>query len=89
MGVEKTESGNVKAEVTIKNSKIKDIKLIEMPSDYISNNPKINDKISDIIYTTLKFQDIAIANDTENSSYVLGKVIKAVWNALNESLISQ
>ena len=89
VGVEKTESGDVKAEVTIKNTKIKDIKLIEMPSEYISNNPNIKDEISDIIYTTIKSQDIATANDTGNTSYVLSKVIKAVRNALNESLIKQ
>jgi uncharacterized protein with FMN-binding domain len=89
VGVEKTESGDVKAEVTIKNAKIKDIKLIEMPSEYISNNPNIKDEISDIIYTTIKSQDVATANDTGNSSYVLSKVIKAVRNALNESLINQ
>lgn len=89
VGIEKTESGDVKAEVTIKNTKIKDIKLIEMPSEYISNNPSINDEISDIIYTTIKSQDVAMANDTGNTSYVLSKVIKAVRNALNESLIKQ
>jgi len=89
VGVEKTESGDVKAEVTIKNTKIKDIKLIEMPSEYISNNPNINDQISDIIYTTIKSQDLATVNDTGNTSYVLSKVVKAVRNALNESLISQ
>ncbi len=89
VGTERTESGDVKAEVTIKNSKIKDIRLIEMPSEYISNNPNIKDEISDIIYTTIKSQDVATANDTGNSSYVLSKVIKAVRNALNESLIMQ
>jgi uncharacterized protein with FMN-binding domain len=89
VGTEKTESGDVKAEVTIRNSKIKDIKLIEMPSDYISNNPTIKDEISDIIYTTIKSQDVATANDTGNTSYVLSKVIKAVRNALNESMIKQ
>jgi len=89
VGVEKTESGSVKAEVTIKNSRIKDIKLIEMPSEYISNNANINDEISDIIYTTIKSQDVATANDMGNTSYVLSKVIKAVRNALNESLIRQ
>jgi uncharacterized protein with FMN-binding domain len=89
VGVEKTESGDVKAEVTIKNTKIKDIKLIEMPSEYISNNPNIKDEISDIIYTTIKSQDVASANNTGNTSYVLSKVIKAVRNALNESLIKQ
>ena len=89
VGVEKTESGDVKAEVTIKNSRIKDIKLIEMPSEYISNNPNIKDEISDIIYTTIKTQDVATASSTGNTSYVLSKVIKAVRNALNESLIMQ
>ncbi len=89
VGIEKTESGDVKAEVTIKNAKIKDIKLIEMPSEYISNNPNIKDEISDIIYTTIKTQDVATVNDTGNTSYVLSKVIKAVRNALNESLIKQ
>ena len=89
VGVEKTESGDVKAEVTIRNAKIKDIKLIEMPSDYISNNPNIKDEISDVIYTTIKSQDVATISDTGNTSYVLSKVIKAVRNALNESLIKQ
>lgn len=89
VGIEKTESGDVKAEVTIRNAKIKDIKLIEMPSEYISNNPNIKDEISDIIYTTIKSQDVAAANETGNSSYVQSKVIKAVRNALNESLIKQ
>lgn len=88
VGTEKTESGDVKAEVTIRNAKIKDIRLIEMPSEYISNNPNIKDEISDIIYSTIKSQDVA-ASDTGNSSYVLSKVIKAVRNALNESLITQ
>lgn len=89
VGVEKTESGDVKAEVTIKNEKIKDIKLIEMPPDYISNNPNIKDEISDIIYTTIKKQNLAAASDKGNTSYVLSKVIKAVRNALNESMITQ
>ncbi len=89
VGIEKTESGDVKDEVTIKNAKIKDINLIEMPSEYISNNPNIKDEISDIIYTTIKTQDVATVNDTGNTSYVLSKVIKAVRNALNESLIKQ
>jgi uncharacterized protein with FMN-binding domain len=89
VGAEKTESGYVKAEVTIKNERIKDIKLIEMPSEYISNNPNIKDEISEIIYTTIKSQDVAAANESGNSSYVLSKVIKAVRNALNESLIQQ
>lgn len=89
VGTEKTESGDVKAEVTIRNAKIKDIRLIEMPSEYISNNPNIKDEISDIIYSTIKSQDVAAASDTGNSSYVLSKVIKAVRNALNESLITQ
>lgn len=89
VGVEKTESGDVKAEVTIKNQKIKDIKLIEMPSEYISNNPNIKDEISDIIYTTIKSQDVAAAKETGSSSYVLSKVMKAVRNALNESLLTQ
>ena len=89
VGIEKTESGDVKAEVSIKNARIKDIKLIEMPSEYISNNPNIKDEISDIIYTTIKSQDVAAASETGNTSYVLSKVIKAVRNALNESLIKQ
>ena len=89
VGIEKTESGDVKAEVTIRNAKIKDIKLIEMPSEYISNNPNIKDEISDIIYTTIKSQDVAAASDKGNTSYVLSKVIKAVRNALNESLLKQ
>jgi len=89
VGVENTESGDVKAEVTIKNKRIKDIKLIEMPGEYISNNPNINDEISDIIYTTIKSQDVATSDDTGNTSYVLSKVVKAVRNALNESLIKQ
>lgn len=89
VGVEKTESGDVKAEVTIKNEKIKEIKLIEMPPDYISNNPNIKDEISEIIYTTIKTQDVTAANDVGNTSYVLSKVIKAVRNALNESIIVQ
>lgn len=89
VGVEKTESGDVKTEVTIKNKRIKDIKLIEMPAEYISNNPNIKDEISDIFYTTIKSQDIATSNNTGNTSYVLNKVVKAVRNALNESLIKQ
>ncbi len=89
VGVEKTESGDVKAEVTIKNSKIKDIKLIEMPPDYISNNPNIKDEISDVIYTIIKKQDVAAASDTGTTSYVLSKVIKSVRNALNESMLVQ
>lgn len=89
VGVEKTESGDVKAEVTIKNAKIKDIKLIEMPPDYISNNPNIKDEISDVIYTIIKKQDVAAASDTGTTSYVLSKVIKSVRNALNESMLVQ
>ena len=89
VGVEKTESGDVKAEVTIKNAKIKDIKLIEMPPDYISNNPNIKDEISDVIYTIIKKQDVTAASDTGTVSYVLSKVIKAVRNALNESMLVQ
>jgi len=89
VGVEKTESGDVKAEVTIKNKRIKDIKLIEMPAEYISNNSNIKDEISGIIYSTIKSQDVATSSDAGNTSYVLSKVVKAVRNALNESLIKQ
>jgi len=79
----------VKAEVTIKNNKIKDIKLIEIPAEYIANNPTLKDDISGLIYTTIKTQDVSASNKSGNASYVLNKVVKAVRNALNQSLIEQ
>lgn len=89
VGVENTESGNVKAEITIKNNRIKDIKLIELPPEYITHNPTIKDDISSLIYTTIKSQNVSTANGSSNASYVLNKVVKAVRNALDQSLIEQ
>ncbi|MGE5630327.1 MAG: hypothetical protein ACM3TR_04425 [Caulobacteraceae bacterium] len=89
VGSESTESGDVKAEVTIKDKRIKNIKLIEIPTAYIDNNPNIKDDISNLIYSTIKSQDIAIANEEGNASYVLNKVVKAIRNALNQSIIKQ
>lgn len=88
VGVESTESGDVKTEVTIKNNKIKDIKLIEIPQEYITHNPTLKDDISGLIYTTIKSQNVSAGGDG-NTSYVLNKVAKAVRNALDQSLIEQ
>ena len=51
VGVEKTESGDVKAEVTIKNAKIKDISLMKWPPNTITNNPTTKEKFSTEIKT--------------------------------------
>lgn len=89
VGVESTESGDIKAEVTIKNSKIKDIKMIELPSEYITSNPAIKDDISSFIYDTIKSQNISATGRSSNGSYVLNKAVKAVRNALDQSLLEQ
>lgn len=87
VGNEKTENGNIRAEVIIKNEKIKDIKLTEFPPKYINDNPSLRDEIPQHLFNIIKNQDFAPADNTKNTTYILNKITKAVRNAVDQSLI--
>lgn len=89
IGSEKTELGAIKTEVTVKNQRIKSIKLLELPAEYISENPKLKDEISDTIYNTIKNQEVSQVSSSGSSSYVINKVIKAVNHALSQSMLKE
>ncbi len=89
VGTEKTELGAIKAEVTVKNQRIKSIKLLELPAAYMSENPKLKDEISDLIYSTIKNQEVAQVSTEGSSAYVINKVVKAVNHALNQSMLKE
>lgn len=89
IGSEKTELGAIKAEVTVKKQRIKSIKLLELPAEYISENPKLKDEISDMIYNTIKNQEVSQVSSSGSSSYVVNKVVKAVNHALSQSMLKE
>jgi uncharacterized protein with FMN-binding domain len=87
IGNEKTEQGNIRAEVVIKDEKIKDIKLTEFPPKYINDNATLKDEIPQHLYNIIKDQDFVLADSTKNTTYILNKITKAVRNAVDQSLI--
>lgn len=88
IGQEKSEYGNIKVEVTIRNEKIKDIKLIEMPQKFMEDYPTLKDDISQMVFNVIKTQDIVSPGNNANA-YVLSKIMKSMRNALDQSLIVQ
>jgi uncharacterized protein with FMN-binding domain len=89
IGTEKTEHGNIKAEVTIQNATIKDIKLLEFPPKLMEANVTLKDEIPQLIYDIIQSQSIVVPKATNNSAYVLNKIVKAVRSALDQSLIGK
>ncbi|OGO77596.1 MAG: hypothetical protein A2Y23_11575 [Clostridiales bacterium GWB2_37_7] len=87
VGNEKTEHGNIRAEVIIKNEKISDIKLTEFPPKYINENPTLKDEIPQHLYNVIQNQDFVPSDSTKNTTYILNKITKAIRNAVDQSLI--
>lgn len=87
IGNEKTEHGNIRAEVVIKNEKISDIKLTEFPPKYINDNPTLKDEIPQHLYNVIQNQDFVPSDSTKNTTYILNKITKAIRNAVDQSLI--
>lgn len=87
IGNEKTEHGNIRAEVVIKNEKISDIKLTEFPPKYINDNPTLKDEIPQHLYNVIQNQDFVPSDTTKNTTYILNKITKAIRNAVDQSLI--
>jgi uncharacterized protein with FMN-binding domain len=87
VGNEKTEEGNIRAEVIIKEEKIKDIKLTEFPPKYINDNPTLKDDIPQHLYNIIQHQDFVPSDSTKNTTYILNKITKAIRNAVDQSLI--
>lgn len=87
IGNEKTEAGNIRAEVIIKEEKIKDIKLTEFPPKYMNENPTLKDEIPQHIYAIIQSQDFVPSDSTKKTSYILNKITKSVRNAVDQSLI--
>ena len=88
IGVENTEKGEIKVEVSISKNKIKSIKILDFPKKYIQENKELKDEITAAVNNIIKTQEIITVEDMERSSYVLNKLLKAVRNALDESLLS-
>jgi uncharacterized protein with FMN-binding domain len=87
IGNEKTEAGNIRAEVTIKDERIKDIKLTEFPAKYMNENPTLKDEIPQHIYSIIQNQDFVPSDSARPTTYILNKITKAVRNAVDQSLI--
>jgi uncharacterized protein with FMN-binding domain len=87
VGNEKTEHGNIRAEVVIKNEKISDIKITEFPPKYINENPSLKDEIPQHLYNVIQSQDFVPSDNTKNTTYILNKITKAIRNAVDQSLI--
>ncbi len=88
IGVEGTDKGDIKVEVTIAKNKIKHIKILEFPQDYIEEDKELKDELTSAVKKIIKTQEILSVEDMERSSYVLNKLLKAVRNALDESYIN-
>ncbi len=86
IGVENTDKGEIKVEVHISKNKIKNIKIIDFPKEYIRDDKELRDEITGTINKIIKTQEIISVEDMERSSYVLNKLLKAIRNALDESL---
>ena len=88
-GIEKSEYGNIKVEVTIRNERIKDIRISELPSKFLKDYPTLKDEIPQLIFSMIKEQDIVSPDNTNNTAYVQSKLLKSVRNALDQSLLLQ
>ncbi len=88
IGTEKTDYGNIKTEVTIVNSKIKDIKLLEFPVKFIEENAALKDEVPQLIFEVIQNQNVVAPKAATNSAYVLNKTVKAIRNALDQSLLN-
>lgn len=88
IGVENTEKGEIKVEVSINKNKIKNIRIIDFPREYIQDNKEVKDEITTAINNIIKTQELMSVEDMERASYVLNKLLKAIRNALDESLLS-
>ncbi|MFZ5353193.1 MAG: hypothetical protein ACOZCL_10800 [Bacillota bacterium] len=88
IGTEKTDYGNIKAEVTIANTKIKEIKLLEFPPKFIEENGALKDEIPQLIYEVIQKQNVVSPSASTNSAYVLNKIAKAIRTALDQSLLN-
>ena len=87
---EKTDQGNIKVEVAIKKSKIKEIKVVEFPEKYIADNPLLKEQIKELTSNIVKTQNTAINIDnTQTTAFLLTKLSKAVITALDQSMLTQ
>ncbi len=87
---EKTDQGNIKVEVAIKKSKIKEIKVVEFPEKYIADNPILKEQIKELTNNIVNTQDATINIDnTQATAFLLTKLSKAVVTALDQSMITQ
>ena len=87
IGNEKTDKGNIQVEITIKQNKIKNIKLLEFPQEYLAEHKELRDETAQVIDKILKTQEIMSLEDMEKSSYVVNKLLKAIRIALDQSLL--
>ncbi|MEA4960412.1 hypothetical protein [Lutispora sp.] len=87
IGNEKTDKGNIQVEVTIKKNKIKDIKILEFPQEYLSARKELKDETAKVIEKIIKTQEITSIEGMEESSYIVNKLLKAVRIALDQSLL--
>lgn len=87
IGMEKTESGNIKTEVLILGETIKDIKIVEFPDRFLEENNALRDEIPELLFEVIQTQKIVIPKASDNSAYVLNKILKAIRHALDQSLI--
>lgn len=87
LGNENTDKGNIKVEVSIKKGKIRDIKILEFPQEYIKEDAELQDEISKTVKNVIKTQEIMTTEDMERSSYVINKLLKAIRVALEQSFL--
>ncbi|MCK9217182.1 MAG: hypothetical protein M0P77_04590 [Firmicutes bacterium] len=88
VGVENTDKGEIKVQVLIAKNKIKNIKILDFPQEYIKDNNELKDEITAVIGKIIKTQEVINVEDMEKSSYIINKLLKAVSNALEESYLS-
>ena len=87
IGNENTDKGNIKAELTIKKGKIKDIRVLEFPQEYIKENTELETELTKVVGKIIKTQEIISLEEMERSSYIINKLLKAIRNALDQSLL--
>lgn len=87
IGNEKTDKGNIQVEVTIRKNKIHEIKILEFPKEYLTENRELEKDIEEVINKIIKTQEIMSSEDMERSSYVINKLLKAIRIAVDQSLL--
>lgn len=87
IGNENTDKGNIKVELTIKKGKIKDIRVLEFPQEYIKENAELETELNKVAGKIIKTQEIISLEEMERSSYIINKLLKAIRNALDQSLL--